>query len=94
MPITKLNDSLTPSLNAIQKKLVAVPAGYHKTWRSITPVDTGNARNKTKLIGNVTRAAYGYAVPLDRGHSKQAPLGMAKPSYKWLVTELKRIFRK
>jgi hypothetical protein len=47
---------------------------------SITPIDKGNARNKTKLTGDTIHANYPYATRLDNGYSNQAKDGMSKPT--------------
>lgn len=47
---------------------------------SVTPIDKGNARNKTKLSGDTIHANYPYATRLDTGWSKQAKDGMSKPT--------------
>lgn len=53
-------------------------------FKSITPVASGNARNRTKTNAKaknpVIKAGYGYADRLDTGWSKQAPKGMSKPT--------------
>lgn len=60
-------------------------------FKKITPKDTGNARRKTKLRGNIIKANYRYATVLDKGRhmtrkgmrgSNQAPEGMSKPTIK------------
>lgn len=59
-------------------------------FKSITPIDTGNARRSTKLDSRfIIVANYAYAYILDKGRhmtskgprgSKQAPKGMSKPT--------------
>ena len=53
-------------------------------FKSITPIDQGNAQNRTrtnaKAKNPVIKAKYGYAARLDEGWSKQAPKGMSKPT--------------
>lgn len=97
--ITKTSDTITPSLDRIQRELDTLGAGAFKTWVANTPVRTGNARSKTRLSGAGTDKAridanYPYAVPLDRGRSRQAPQGMSRPTLAWLRQAVKRILRK
>tara|TARA_R110002051_G_scaffold318711_1_gene401435 strand:+ start:1668 stop:1961 length:294 start_codon:yes stop_codon:yes gene_type:complete len=85
MPNKKTKDNITPSLDKImsvlQKKL---PKEAHKYFRAITPIDTGNARRRTKRRGHIIVANYKYATELDGGHSKQAVHGMSGPTTKYL----------
>ena len=79
------------SLTTIGKNLKQVPKQVFDHWRSITPIKSGNARRSTRLDNNKTiRADYDYAVPLDRGHSRQAPQGMSKPTERFLKRLLKK----
>jgi len=63
-----------------------------------TPIDKGNARRQTKYRESNNKAIidanYDYAVPLDRGHSKQAPKGMSGPTLDFLKNILAKGFRK
>lgn len=61
----------------------------HKLFVSKTPIDTGNARNSTKLDGTVIKANYPYAERLDNGWSKQSS-GMTKPTEEFIKKEVKR----
>lgn len=64
-------------------------------WKKITPIDTGNARARTRLQGSKIKANYNYAVPLDKGWSKQAPRGMSAPTELYIKQRIKRhILRK
>lgn len=93
--INKQNDSITPSLNRMLKELDQLPAKAHKYFVSVTPIDTGNARNRTKLVSKDTILAnYPYARRLDRGYSKQAPQGMTKPTEVFIDREMRKIIRK
>ena len=49
-------------------------------FKRITPIDTGNARNKTTTKKQTIEANYGYAGALDEGKSRQAPDGMSNPT--------------
>ena len=60
------------------KKEVMKPA--YDYFKNITPIKSGNARSKTKLVNQDITADYGYAKILDEGKSKQAPDGMSDPT--------------
>ena len=91
----KIDDGITPVLKGMAKELARYPQDAEKEYKALTPIDTGNARRKTKLVSNDTiEANYPYAQPLDNGHSRQAPQGMTKPFEKWVRGKLKRIFGK
>lgn len=97
--IKKDQDTITPSLDRIQRELKTLGPGAYKTWVENTPVRSGNARNKTRLRGagqdkTFIDANYDYAVPLDRGSSRKAPQGMSKPTLAWIRQNLRRIMRK
>lgn len=62
----------------------------HEVFVDQTPVDTGNARSKTRLQGSTIIADYAYAQRLDQGYSKQSPRGMVEPTVKWIEDELNR----
>lgn len=94
MGLKKNRDNITPALSRIQRQLQNVPAQTHKYFVSVTPKDTGNARTKTKLVGNTIEANYPYAQRLDKGWSKQSPRGMIEPTKKFLERLLRRIVRK
>lgn len=91
----KIGDKFTPVLKGMASRLARYPQDAEQQFKSLTPIDTGNARRRTKLVNNDTiEANYPYAVPLDNGHSKQAPQGMTKPFEKWVRQQSKKIFGK
>ena len=52
---------------------------------NITPVRTGNARNRTRVSQNNIHANYPYAGALDNNHSKQTKGdGLIKPTLQFL----------
>lgn len=77
----------------IQSKLQALPKQVHTEFVKQTPIDTGNARRKTRLIGDTIHARYPYARRLDKGWSKQAPDGMIKPTRLWMRKRIQQILR-
>jgi hypothetical protein len=91
----KIDDGLTPALKGMQARLQQYPQDAEDKFIALTPIKTGNARRSTSLVNNkYIEANYAYAVPLDRGHSKQAPNGMTKPFEAWMRTKAKQIFGK
>lgn len=95
MQLKIVKNSLKPSINRINKRFDQLPKAAFAFWRKITPKRTGNAKRKTRLQGNTIRAGYDYAVPLDRGRSRQAPRGMSKPTEEYIDRRVKRkILRK
>ena len=83
--VRRTEDGIGLRLNQISKDLNQLPAEATVKMKELTPIDTGNARRRTQLRNKTTiKADYPYAVPLDNGHSKQAPIGMTKPLFVWL----------
>jgi hypothetical protein len=71
-----------------------LPAAAFEVFVENTPVQTGNARRRTRIQGNTIRANYPYAQPLDQGTSRQSPQGMIKPTLAWLRRAYPKQFRK
>jgi len=90
----KVKDTITPALLAIAKGLKDLPDEATKYWKSITPVDTGNAKRRTKKSKKGVNADYEYASYLDKGHSKQAPDGMSEPTRKHIDKIVKKLMKK
>jgi len=91
----KIDDGMTPVLKGMARELARYPQDAEKEFKALTPIDTGYARRNTRLAGKDTiEANYPYAIPLDQGHSRQAPQGMTKPFEKWVRGKLKQIFGK
>lgn len=90
-----IKDGITSDLKRIEKELSALPKDALQKYVSLTPVDKGNARRKTRLKNKDTiEANYPYAKRLDEGYSKQAPDGMTKPWEKWLESKVDKIMDK
>ena len=88
-------NTLTLSLNRIEARLTRLPQDAYNYWKGITPVKSGNARRRTKLQGRKIKTMYGYAVPLDKGSSTQAPQGMSEPTERYIKQRMTRhILRK
>lgn len=87
-------DRISGDLARIQRDLDNLPEEAFDVFRDATPIDKGNARNKTKLKRDTIVADYPYAVRLNDGYSRQAPDGMVEPTIKFLNKRVKQIFRK
>ena len=87
-----------------------LPREALKTYKKNTPIRSGNARNKTKKVGNTIIGNYPYAGVLDdglfpnppangtgrtvNGYSTQARKGMATPTIKELTKMFKAFVRR
>jgi hypothetical protein len=93
--LRKTRDRISPSAGRIVAKFEKLPQRAYEYWKGITPIDTGNARARTRLQGRKIKANYNYAVPLDKGWSKQAPRGMSQPTEQYIKKLITReILRK
>lgn len=92
MKVEKIFDRMTPDLirkvSVLKDKL---PKETYAQWVGNTPRKTGNARRSTSISGNIIKANYQYAVPLDQGKSRQAPRGIDKPTWEWFKLRVKQI---
>ena len=94
MTIRKISDTMTSSMNRIQRDLRGLPKQAYDFWIKKTPKATGNARNKTRLEKDTIAANYAYAQALDSGSSRQAPKGMSEPTTEFLDSRIRNIMRK
>lgn len=79
-------------LKVVMAQVQKLPQEAYNHFKSITPIDTGNARSRTSLKGNKTiEADYPYAKRLDEGWSRQAPRGMIKPTEEFINKRIKQI---
>jgi hypothetical protein len=101
--VRKTKDSITASVIRQAGEMRKVPAQAHNFFVKATPVDTGNARSRTKLTRNTIRADYNYAKVLDKGRhstprgmrgSRQAPQGMTRPTAKFIERLIRQKLRK
>lgn len=90
--LIKTQSKITLNLNAAQKEMNTIPGKAFNFFYFQTPIDSGNARSKTKLKGDTIQARYPYAGRLDRGYSKQAPQGMSKPTLDFVRRLARKIF--
>lgn len=73
------------------KKLESLPKEAHPFFVKTTPIDTGNARNRTTLKQNTIDARYNYANRLNEGYSRQAKNGMTDPTIDFLRKRVRQI---
>lgn len=92
---TKLDDNIKTMTKSIRKEIDLLPKACLDKFVSLTPVDKGNARRRTRLQGRDTILAdYAYAERLDQGWSKQAPRGMTEPFEIWFRDYTEKRFKK
>lgn len=88
-----VRDEITPLLRRQRQALRQFPDQALSEFKDLTPVRSGNARNRTRLAGGDTIVAdYAYAERLDQGWSRQAPRGMTKPFEAWVRAWVTRVF--
>jgi len=91
----KVTSDVRHQMDAYSQVAKNVAKRGYEYFKSITPVQTGNARRNTKLNDTTIEANYNYADRLDQGYSKQAPKGMTEPTInkmdKYLDEEVKKI---
>lgn len=96
-------DAILKKTKQMRKDLGNLPKEAYQVFRDITPIDTGNARNKTKLQGNKIIGQYPYAEVLDKGRhntnrgmrgSTQAPKGMTQPTVQFIQDRVNKIVGK
>lgn len=80
-------------LKKISSRLDKIPGKAYQFFRRKTPIDTGNARRRTRLYkGDTIEANYPYADRLDKGWSKQAPIGMSGPTLVYIRKLVRNTF--
>ena len=89
----KVSEQVSTKCKRIRAQVEALPPRAYMYFKKITPIDTGNARSRTRLTGNTIRANYDYAKRLDEGYSKQAPNGMTEPTKEFIAKELRKIMK-
>lgn len=84
--MTKFNKLMTN----LKQNVKDLSKGAHEVFIDNTPIDTGNARRKTRLQGDKIIADYNYSQKLDEGYSRKKPKGMTLPTEQWIEDELNR----
>ncbi len=91
----KVTSDVKQEMAAYSKVASAVAKRSYEYFKSITPIQSGNARRNTRLNDTTIEANYAYADKLDKGSSRQAPKGMTEPTVqkmdKYLEEEFKKI---
>lgn len=96
----EIKTNINVMLGNIKRKLQQLPREAYNEFYDKTPYRSGNAKSKTKLVGNKIVANYAYAGVLDKGRhltnrgmrgSKQAPQGMTKPTVNFIKKRIKQI---
>ena len=91
MALRKLSNNIERRIKKVNARLKTIPADAYQEFRSVTPVDTGNARRSTKLAANSIVADYDYANRLNTGYSRQAPGGMTDPTIEYIRDQIRKI---
>tara|TARA_R110000787_G_scaffold30308_3_gene81440 strand:+ start:5037 stop:5321 length:285 start_codon:yes stop_codon:yes gene_type:complete len=94
MTVRKTKDTMTPSLERLNRQIPKIVDEAYKHFVRITPRRSGNARRRTLKKRNQIQLRYPYAKRLDTGWSKQAPDGMSDPTLDYLKRNKKRLLRK
>jgi hypothetical protein len=89
-----VKDGISKDLREKMRDLDNLPQEALLEFVALTPIDRGNARYNTRLVGDTIRANYPYAQRLNEGWSKQAPDGMEEPWNKWMDQRIKQILGK
>ena len=97
-----IKNNINNKLKSVQDNLAKLPQAAFKEFVKITPIKTGNAKRRTKLVNGEVVADYKYAEVLDKGRhmtsrgmrgSEQAPQGMSKPTLKHIKERIKQIVK-
>jgi hypothetical protein len=85
LSISVVGKSLKPQLKRLEEKQARLLANdIFRGVKDLTPVDTGKAKRGWRLLrrrfGFIINNGVKYVPYLERGHSKQAPRGMVKPT--------------
>lgn len=89
--LVRTSNNIDKRFKQIQRFVQILPSNAHKFFRKTTPIDTGNARNKTKLENTTISANYNYANRLNEGYSRQARKGMTQPTIAYIRRELRKL---
>ncbi len=87
----KQTRNINRRLKEIEKELPKITKSASDKFRELTPIDKGNARKQTKLLGNEIQANYNYANRLNSGYSRQAPQGMTDNTIKFIRSLIRKI---
>lgn len=87
-------DKISTNIKKKIAQLDAVPDQAYTFFKAQTPIRTGNARSRTVLKKDTIVAAYPYAQRLDDGYSRQAPVGMTKPTEAFVKKTTDKIMKR
>ena len=89
--LVRLSNNMIQRVDRLDTFARELPKNAHKEFTATTPIDTGNARNSTKLRRYTISADYPYANRLNKGYSRQARRGMTKPTIDYIRSELRKL---
>ena len=78
-----------PLSKTIDRALRKMRNDLHDDLVEFTPVDTGRAQRKWRKTAKGSKNTAEYIVPLEEGHSKQAPRGITEPAINKLIRRVK-----
>jgi hypothetical protein len=79
----------------VEKGLRRMRDDLHDDLIAFTPIDTGHAQRRWRKTATGSENRVEYIVPLEEGHSKQAPDGITVPAINKLIrrSKSKKYFR-
>ena len=78
-----------PLSRTVERGLRKMRDDLHDDLVAFTPIDTGHARRKWRKTASGSSNRTEYIVPLEEGHSKQAPDGITAPAINKLIRRSK-----
>jgi hypothetical protein len=89
--LVRLSNNMIKRVQRLEKFVDELPPNAHKEFVKTTPIRTGNAKRKTRLVSTTIKADYPYANRLNEGYSRQATRGMTKPTIDYIRRELRKL---
>lgn len=74
-----------PLSNRVERGLRRMRDDLHDDLVAATPVDTGHAQRRWRKTATGSENRVEYIVPLEDGHSRQAPDGITTPAINKLI---------
>ena len=91
MSMKPVSVNIAKRLDALKTGVQDLPKDAHAFFVKATPIDTGNARASTDLVGDEIQANYDYANALNTGWSRQAPNGMTGQTIDHVRDQIKKL---
>lgn len=91
MKLRRTSNNIERRIKKLNEAVTDLPSDAHRYFKSITPIDTGNARANTDLRNTSIVADYDYSIRLNTGYSRQAPDGMTDPTIEYIRSILRKL---